>query len=242
MLRGVQRDERRGLRRFVMLSALAHLGIGAAAGLVSTPFARPAPAAIQVELLASLPVASRPEAVTKKPVVRKPVPPRPAKVAPPKPKQVVLPKRPRARPQKAKPVAPAEIPYEDALAQLRAELGESEAPTQVASQHDAAPRATEAGGGVPLDAEIRAWMLATKRHVRSVWVTPPEFLDRNLRTEMWIDVAADGQVVGEPEVVAASGDPFWDDNAVRAIRSASPLPKPPEPGRWRLAFSPRASW
>ena len=31
-----------------MLSALVHLGVGAAAGLVSTPFARPAPAAIQV--------------------------------------------------------------------------------------------------------------------------------------------------------------------------------------------------
>lgn len=225
-----------------MLSALAHLGLGAAAGLIATPFARPAPAAIQVELLAALPAAPRLKAVTKKPVMQRPVPPRPVKATPPKPKQVVLPKRPRARPQKAKPVAPAEIPYEDALAQLRKELGENEAPTQVAEIRDAVSSSAEAGGGVPLDAEIRAWMLATKRHVRSVWVTPPEFLDRNLRTEMWIDVAADGQVLGEPEVVAASGDPFWDDNAVRAIRSASPLPQPPEPGRWRLAFSPRDSW
>ena len=87
--------------------------------------------------------------------------------------------------------------------------------------------------------EVVAWMIATRRHVRSVWVTPPEFLERTLRTEMWIEVAADGTVVGEPRVTASSGDPFWDDNAVRAMLNASPLPVPPSSGRWRVAFPTR---
>ena len=94
-------------------------------------------------------------------------------------------------------------------------------------------------GGRPVDREVAAWMVATRRHVRSVWVTPPEFLERTLRTEMWIEVAADGTIVDEPQVVESSGDPFWDDNAVRAMLSASPLPAPPSSGRWRVAFPTR---
>ena len=29
-----------------------------------------------------------------------------------------------------------------------------------------------------IDPEVAAWMLATRRHVRSAWVTPPEFMDQ----------------------------------------------------------------
>ena len=86
--------------------------------------------------------------------------------------------------------------------------------------------------------EEAAWMLATKRHIRSVWVTPPDFLNRGLSTELRVDLAADGAVIGEPEVVRSSGDPFADDNAVRALLKASPLPAPPQAGRRTFIFEP----
>jgi TonB family protein len=53
-----------------------------------------------------------------------------------------------------------------------------------------------------------------------------------------IDVAADGRVLGRPELVASSGNPFYDDNAVRALIRASPLPPPPKAGRQTLVFTP----
>ena len=37
-----------------------------------------------------------------------------------------------------------------------------------------------------------------------------------------------------------SGDPFWDDSAIRAILKASPLPPPPgRPGEWNISFPSR---
>ena len=202
---------------------------GLVIGLASTPFANPAPAAIQVSLVASLPVA-RSKPAAKAPPARRPPLPK---------KAVVLPKQSTTRVAKRQPEKTREIDYEDALSQLRDELGESQEAEEVEDPTDLLAALREGQGGTPVDREVAAWMIATRRHVRSVWVTPPEFLERSLRTEMWIDVAADGTVVDSPEVVASSGDPFWDDNAVRALLSASPLPAPPSPGRWRVAFPTR---
>jgi len=38
--------------------------------------------------------------------------------------------------------------------------------------------------------------------------------------------------------VASSGNPFYDDNAVRALVKASPLPAPPKAGRRTIVFTP----
>ncbi len=81
-----------------------------------------------------------------------------------------------------------------------------------------------------VSAEYRAWQESTKRHVRATWITPPEFLDRDLLTCLNVELTSGGEVVGTPSVVRRSGDPFWDDNAVRALVRASPIPPPPEPG------------
>jgi len=213
----------------VAVSAVVHLVGGVVVGLASTPFANSAPAAIQVSLVASLPVA-RPKPST---------PSRPTRPPPPRQKQVVLPKQSTTRVAKQQPSKPREIAYEDVLSQLRDELGESDDTEEVEDTMDSLAGIRESGGGMPVDREVAAWMIATRRHVRSVWVTPPEFLERTLRTEMWIEVAADGTVVGEPRVIESSGDPFWDDNAVRAMLNASPLPAPPSSGRWRVAFPTR---
>ena len=75
---------------------------------------------------------------------------------------------------------------------------------------------------------------------RSVWVNPPEFVGRGLRTELRVELRADGTVVGDPQVLRSSGDPYADDNAVRALKKASPLPAPPEAGAQTFIFVPEA--
>ena len=95
----------------------------------------------------------------------------------------------------------------------------------------------EGEGGVLVNEEARAWMAAVRRHVRSRYITPPEFLDRALVTLLQVLLTAEGEVLGAPEVILGSGDPFWDDNAIRTVRKASPLPPPPEAGTWTFAFS-----
>lgn len=220
-----------------MASALAHVVIGVFFGLAATPFASPAPAAIQVDLLGSLPsprAAAKPR--TKRPAAA------PAK-SPPKPtvlpKKIVLPQNPSPSPRRPRPEPPKQYAYDDALASLRDELGESLDEESDAQDSEPGEAEAAASQGMALDRDTAAWMLATRRHVRSVWVTPPEFLERPLRTELSVVVLSDGSVAGAPDVVVSSGDPYWDDNAVRAILNASPLPSPPKAGQWRLRFTPK---
>lgn len=86
--------------------------------------------------------------------------------------------------------------------------------------------------------EVTAWNIAVMRHIRSVWITPPEFRGSGLTVQLEVDLAADGSVLGSPMLVRSSGNPFLDDNAIRAITRASPLPPPPKAGRRTLTFSP----
>lgn len=65
---------------------------------------------------------------------------------------------------------------------------------------------------------------------------PPEFRESELDAELVVEVAADGRVLGEPELVRSSGNPFYDDNAIRAIRKSSPLPPPPKAGKRTIIF------
>ena len=53
---------------------------------------------------------------------------------------------------------------------------------------------------------------------------------------------AAGNVIGEPRITRRSGNPWYDDGVTRAIRKASPLPAPPEAGRWPFIFMPEDSY
>lgn len=173
------------------------------------------------------------------------------KPAPAPPKKIVLPKKApavRAKPKKVKPVMrpsrPKELEYDEALANLRSEMGEPEPPTPPAevematSEGGEVESAAAAGeGGALVNEEARIWVGAVRRHLRSQYVTTAEVLDRVLVTRLRVVLTADGEVLGAPEVVAGSGDPFFDDNAIRTAMKASPLPPPPEAGTWTFDFS-----
>ena len=239
------------LGSLLIFSALGHLLLILGLMLTPGPPRFRIPPALTVDLVAAVP-SSPPARLSPPSPARKP---EPAIAPPPQPKVKILPKQ--APPAVAKPKAkaeakaeprlqrrprPKELAYEDALAQLRGETADSapaivpQAPT--AAPPASAPTATRSSQGVKVAPELLAWHRAVKRHVRAVWITPPEFRNRALVAELIIDVAADGRVLGRPELVASSGNPFYDDNAVRALMRSSPLPPPPKAGRRTLIFSP----
>jgi len=230
------------LRQAMLLSLAAHLVLVALLSL--TPTAEPIfmPPSISIDLLAALP---SPASEAPKPV---PVPVPVAKPKP-KPKVKILPKqapsataKPRARP-KPEPIKrrerPKEMSYDDALAKLRKEIGEP-APVVAAPQQVAKAPTTGApvARGVKISPEVAAWMLRTKKHIRSNLITPLEFRESGLVAELVVELAADGRVMGEPELVRSSGNPYYDDNAKRAILKSSPLPAPPKAGRRTIIFTP----
>jgi TonB family protein len=242
--RGVAFDlagiRRRELRRALVVSAAAHVVL--LLGLISMPETRPLslPGVIAVDLVAA---PSRPAAPAPVPAAKPvPKPPAPKPVPKPVPKKVVLPAEttlPSPRPREVEPEPapePVEEAYEDVLAGLRAEMGET-APTV----QEATP---EPGGSglVAVSPEVAAWVRRAKIHVRSVWVVPPGFRTQPLQTSVRIELDAAGRVLGQPRVMQGSGNYHYDDGVVRAIRKASPLPAPPEAGEWTFVFVPEDSY
>jgi hypothetical protein len=224
--------ERRRLQISAALSLVFHLALVVFLTQSSTPSVFPMNHIVTVDLIAALPSPAAP------------APPPKAIPAPPAPKKIVLPKEAaplRKKPVKAepaKPVKPAEMKYDDALAQLREEMGEDANELEESREEDAALIATAepAQSGQHVDPVLAAWVLATKRHVRASFVTPPEFLDRGLVTGLTVRLSSAGDILGTPQVSRSSGDPYWDDNSIRAVLKASPLPAPPEAGIWSFNF------
>ena len=225
-------------------STLLHLMILGGFAFAPSPPPVLIPAAITVDLVAALPAPPAPPAKAMAP----PAPPKPkVKILPkeaPTPPAVAKPKpkpKPKPEPVVARRERPKELSYEDALAKLRNDVGEvpPRAATEVQASvpSDSSVQQGSARTGLLVAPELAAWNLAVMRHVRSVWITPPEFRNRGLAAQLDIDLAADGRVVGKPQLVRSSGNPYFDDNAVRAVLRASPLPAPPKAGSRSLIFT-----
>ena len=248
-LAGVHAEDRRRFVHLLAGSLVAHLLVVVLLGAAPSPAPPAMPAVLRVNLIAGLPA---PRATRRPPSPAPPVPNvEPRQVVPKvEPRQVVLPEQaPRAVPSKKRTPPPARrepIEYDDALAQLRNELGEQTPPEPGPSStiSDAEVMATTAPADATgssaagaIDPELARWALATQRHIRRNYVTPPEFLGRGLATVVEVELTALGDVIGSPRVVRPSGDPFFDDNAVRAVMKSTPLPVPPGSGTWTFSFS-----
>ena len=257
----LQPDSERGLRPTWVISALAHAALFAllvwfspeppqyvlpqaiSVSLLPAPAASPAPApkAAPKPATPKAAPAPKPPPKAKVKVLPKKAPTPVAKAqAKPKPKPKPKPKappKPQAQPEPTpKPVAkkkprPEELSYDDALAKLRGELGE--APPAVVAPVAAPSRAAGSvtGRGPVISPELAAWNRAVKQHVKTHWIMPPEFRESGLAAELAIFVRSDGALRGEPELLRTSGNPYYDDNAIRALSRSSPLPPPPAPGR-----------
>lgn len=246
-------DQRRRMRHAVVGSVAAHFVVAGVLFFAPSPRPAPLPDVISIDLLAPAPPAQAP-APAPRPAAPKPAPepapapaPAPEPVAPPAPKTTVLPKdtpetvrKAKPKPAIVRPPKPEQLSAADAMAQLRAEAGEQapEAPPSPVEEATEAPPAEVSSSktGLEVSPELRDWTLATTRHIRSGYVTPPDFRDRGLATLLTLRLTASGGLVGVPKVVRSSGDPYFDDNAIRALQKASPLPAPPKAGEWSFLF------
>jgi len=173
----------------------------------------------------------------------KPEAPKPKLAAKVQPQPKPAPPRPSAPPRPRREQA---LSYEDAMAALDDELGVDEtaallrpAPAPLDSEESSGqPEASDASRtGTAVSPELADWNLRTRRRIQSKWVTPSNFRNRGLVTSLELRLSASGDVIGTPKVVRSSGDPFFDDNAVRALLTAAPLPPPPESGRRIFNFN-----
>ena len=221
---------RQDLHRFLKLSAVFHaLGLLLLIFVPTLPKLA-APGVIMVDLVAS----SSLGAVRRGPSAPKPKP------KPPKQAPKILPTEPTtpepsAQPKPSPPEEEAPEDYTDILAELRAELGEPD----VVPEDEPVQTASLGGGfgpGRPVSPVVAAWMKATRIHIRKFWVVPPGFRNQSLETVIEVELDSGGGVRGVPEVVRRSGNPWYDDGVVRSIRKASPLPAPPEAGRWTFVL------
>jgi colicin import membrane protein len=149
----------------------------------------------------------------------------------------VEPKRevdPRQRPREK------ELSYEDAMASLDDELGPVEDRDLLKPIPEAEP--AESSGspqskrGVVVSPEMLAWATATTRRIQNNWKGVSSYEGRGLATSLELELSAGGDVLGTPKVIRSSGDPFFDDNAVRAVMMVSPLPAPPRSGPTVFVF------
>ncbi len=245
----------------MLVSGVAHVVLVAALSFAPKPEAMLLSQAMTVDLVAAVPAppSSAPKAVPAKPAAPKPTP-APPPPPPPKPAVKILPKeaptpivqakpkpepkpvaKPKPEPFVARPERPKELSYEDTMAKLRDDVGEetpvAPAPQTVANAQVGPAATASSRSGVLVSPEVAAWNLAVMRHIRSNWITPPEFRRAELAAQLQMDVAEDGSVVGVPKVIRSSGNPSYDDNAVRAVMRASPLPPAPKAGRRTLIFT-----
>jgi colicin import membrane protein len=237
---------RHELRRLIAISAAAHLVVVAVYGFSPESKISVPRGVISVELV-SLPSAARP--TTSAPVA-KPAPPKPL---PPKPKKVLLPAEPttpKVKPKVVKPEvvekpaptpAPAEN-LEDVLAQFRAESGEDAPPTEIAKAAPAVIGTPGSPDGVAISPEVAAWLKSAKFHVQKNWKLPSGFRTQVLEARVEVNLDASGAVLGTPRISRRSGNPWYDEGVVRAIQMSSPLPAPPEAGKWNFVFLPEDSY
>ncbi len=239
--------QRRQLRQAMGVSLVVHLSLGSLLLLAPPPEPLVLPPAISVDLVAALPSAPpAPEAAAKPPTpVPAPPPPRPAvKVLPKRAPKATAKPRPKEREQEREVVRRRErrdISYDDAMKELREELGDASpiiAPPQQRAKAPAAPQAparTERAG-TRTATEHDVWALSVKRHIRKQYYVPEDFKRQPLAALVEIRVDERGEVIGAPRLLRSSGNPYYDDNTVRAIRKASPLPRPPKAGRYQVIF------
>lgn len=83
----------------------------------------------------------------------------------------------------------------------------------------------EGGGGVVRGLEFIMYTEQVKRRVKENWIVTEK--KPGLTAVVRFGVEADGRVF-DVELVKPSGDRAFDESTVRAVRSASPLPPPPQ--------------
>ena len=249
-------DDRRRLRNAMLFSLALHGSIFAAFAVTPARSVAPMPQVLAIELVAAPPTAaraSRPKPAPAPAQTPPPAPPvvkAPVQVLPEETPGRILKVKPKPEPAIRRPRKEKVLSYEEAMADALDDEDETadllkalRAPA--AADSSGQPEASDASEtkrtGAVVSPELLAWNRATQRRIQSKWVTPPSFRGRGLATSLELQLSASGVVIGTPKVVGTSGDPFFDDNAVRAVMTVAPLPPPPKAGRRIFLFRSEAN-
>jgi len=234
---------RRDFRRMLGLSVASHVALVVLLSLKPSYPVASMPGIVSVELVAAPAPAGPPRAaVAPKPVPKKVVLPAQPAAPKPEPKKVAEPKKVEKKVPPPPEPERVEQDYSDVLAQLRADAGESAEPAPAEPAAAPGPAGSGSGVGQPVSPEVAAWIKQAKIHVRRAWVLPPAFRAQALEAHVLVNLDAGGNVIGVPEIVRRSGNPWYDDGVVRAIQKASPLPPPPAADEWAFVFRPGDSY
>jgi len=226
------------LRGSVIVSACLHAGIFVALmGISSFSGARTVyRPSYQVRLVSpgELPTAGKPQGAEKKAVPAPPAPKPEVSTAPPaekKPEVVVKPreesKKPEPKPREdVKKQVEAKQEEEmlgDVLARIKKKVGKT-------GQTVARTGGASGGGWGERQKEIQYQSYHDQIYqvVRSNWINPPNFdLNRkDIITVVSITILPDGRI-SNTYIEQSSGDPLFDQSALRAILKSDPLPPPP---------------
>ena len=250
----MDRSERIGLG----VSASAHLLVVAAVSLGLMQWQKPkllAPPSIEVALADNIALESRttaqatpvaaeaPEQGPVEPDVAEPAPPSPAVAKPePKPSPVA---KPTPAPDKA---VSADQRRADLLRATAGKPGTGAKPPRAQKLGDdflkgldapasKTPTAAAPGADAPLSATaVRALNAEISRQLKPYWVPPSGADADKLVTKLAVELGPDGALIGNPRVVGQSGvtvsnagqKQLHAENAVRAVRRASPFKLPPD--------------
>ncbi len=226
-----------------------------------SPAALPGVVAVRfVSLPSPGPAAPEPEAQAEVAPPPKPVPPvqekvvlpvEPKKLEEPKPKPEVKvepkpeAKKPEPKPEPKPEVKPQPKPpepeenYEDVLAKLRTQAGETTAQAPAAATATIPGPALGMPGsatGVPLSPAEAAWYRSAKLALSRNWKIPGSFCMQQLSTVVRVEVDAQGNRVGEPRLERRSGNPWYDDFAMRAAHKTDRFQPPPASGEYPIEF------
>lgn len=196
-----------------------------------------------VAVLWDLPAPVEPPTPAPPAVQDTPPPPKEETPAPPKPDIVEkVEKKPKPMPEpksKPKPVNKPS-PQELRRQQQQAEKQHAEEMARLTSQVGTPGRIPQVASAGRLsneyEARVRAAVLA------NVHFAPPEGVDDGVYAEVEVDlIPSTGELVGDPQLVHASGLPGWDDAVRRAILRTDPFPRREDgtaPRTLRLRFRP----
>ena len=256
LLSSLEDERQRQFRRFVAVSAALHVGLAILfwwSPLQTTGTRLPAVVRVDLVTVADIgpapkpveaPAARPPPPPPPPPEVKKVLPKQPAPLPKPKPVEAKKPKPEKPKPQEKpkeepKPPEPApEVSYEDAIAQLRQEKGETT--PRAVEQAAAPPAGGPTGLGQVVSPEVARWMRDVKMHVTRAWILEPGFRLQALETQIEVELGPTGEVRGM-HITRSSGNPWYDESVERAIQKASPLPAPPDAGEWPFSFKPSDS-
>jgi outer membrane biosynthesis protein TonB len=198
------------------------------------PEAPPPPPPPPAPPLAKAPVQVLPEESPGRIRKVEPEAPPPKKIVKAEPKPA--PPRPKREEELSYDAAMAELGLDETEEFLEALPGARKEEETSSGSPEAATGSEQPSAGAAISPELARWNHATQRRIQRKWVTPPNLRNRGLATTLEVRLTLAGELIGPPKVAGTSGDPYFDDNAVRAVLSAAPLPPPPKAGRRIFLF------